>query len=184
MKALVLTLDLSWKGEYSMIIQALKESGVEDVKIGVLSTDLNVNYDYDFVTEVEKVNIDEIVQNFDIFVLVGGYRLYYIVTGKKFPKKTLEFKNDLSILDNILKKAFEKNKIIITSIAGPAYLAKLGILKGRKATVYPTTDLIYILRENGVEFVNSDTVVDGNLITLKKPNVEILVKALKEIKRG
>ncbi|WP_243678704.1 hypothetical protein [Vulcanisaeta distributa] len=52
------------------------------------------------------------------------------------------------------------------------------MLRGRKATVYPTTDLINILRNNGVDYVNEDFVIDNNVVTLKRMAVEFLTKAL------
>ncbi len=64
-------------------------------------------------------------------------------------------------------------------LATPAYAARLGLLRGKRATVYPTTDLIGILRGgNGVDYVNEDFVIDGNVITLKRMTVEFLTKAL------
>ncbi len=64
-------------------------------------------------------------------------------------------------------------------LATPAYAARLGLLRGgKRATVYPTTDLIGILRSNGVDYVNEDFVIDGNVVTLKRMTVEFLTKAL------
>jgi len=177
MRCLVLVLDLSWKGEYSMMIQALRELKYE-VDVGVLVPDANVNYKYDLYTEASKYDLEKLGADYDIIGIVGGYRMYYIVTGKKFPKKSLEVKIDMSILQRIVTSAAKNDRIIIAPIAVPAYLAKLGLLRGRKATVYPTTDLIQILEENGAIFVNKMAVRDGNYITMKQMVVEELKKAL------
>ncbi len=176
MRCLLLVLDTSWRGEYPNIVQALKETG-NDVDVGIVSPDVDVNYRYELV--YEKYDVQELVDSYDAFGIVGGYRLYYITCGKRFPCRKLESpKINMQVVDEVVKRAFEQNKLIIAPIAAPAYLAKLGILKGRKATVYPTTDLIKILVENGVEFVNDVVVRDGNVITLKKIDVEELKKKL------
>ncbi len=176
MRCLLLVLDQSWKGEYPNLIQALKESKY-DVDVGILSPDINVNYKYEFV--YEDLDIEKIVEDYDCLGIAGGYRLYYITCGKKFPCRKLESpKICTGILDRAVKRASETDRLIIAPIAAPAYIAKFGILKGRKATVYPTTDLIKILIENGAEFVNDVVVRDGNIITLKRVNVEELKKKL------
>ncbi|NPA70434.1 MAG: DJ-1/PfpI family protein [Crenarchaeota archaeon] len=176
MKCLVLVLDTSWKGEYPAMVQALKESGYE-VDTGILAPDATANYKYEFVYAGPEM--ENVVQNYDAVAVVGGYRMYYIVCGKKFPTRRLEVPRlNVQALEVALKTAMSSNKLIIAPLAVPAYLAKLGLIRGRKATVYPTTDLIRMLIENGVEFVNEDIVRDGNLITMKKMNVEELKKKL------
>ena len=66
---------------------------------------------------------------------------------------------EASILDELIKE----DKVIIAPFIVPAYIAKLGYLKGRKCTVYPVTDLINILIENGdTVYVWNNTVVGHN----------------------
>ncbi len=180
-EALLLVLDVSWKNEYSSIVQALKESGY-DIKTGILAQDVNVNYDYDFVVEHKDLDVNSIVDAVDVVSIVGGYRMYYIVTGKRCPIKRLRPEIQqlrLDVLDGAIRMCFEKNKIIVAPIAVPAYIAKLGYLKGRRCTVFPTTDLIAILEEIGATFVNDDVVRDGNVITMKRPSHQLLAKMLK-----
>lgn len=55
----------------------------------------------------------------------------------------------------------EKNKPIAAICAAPMVLGKLGLLKGRKATCYPSFEQ-YL---DGAECVNEPVVVDGNIIT-------------------
>lgn len=80
--------------------------------------------------------------------------------------------------EKLLTQSISNGKITVLPLAVPAYAARLGLLKGRKATVYPTTDLITILKNNGgVEYINNDLVIDGNVVTLKRTTVESLTKA-------
>jgi putative intracellular protease/amidase len=55
----------------------------------------------------------------------------------------------------------------VAPLAVPGYLAQLGLLRGREATVYPTTELIRILREGGAKFVNRQVVKSGGVVTVK-----------------
>ena len=71
---------------------------------------------------------------------------------------TLEKCDDLRRL--ILRFAKE-NKPIAAICAAPMVLGKLGLLKGRKATCYPSFEQ-YL---DGAECVNEPVVVDGNIIT-------------------
>ena len=55
----------------------------------------------------------------------------------------------------------EKNKPIAAICAAPMVLGKLGLLKGRKATCYPSFEQ-YL---EGAECLDEPVVVDGNIIT-------------------
>jgi len=177
MRCLLLVLDLSWKGEYSMMMQVLRELKHE-VDVAALAPDIHVNYKYDLYVEAHRYDLERLGADYDLIGVVGGYRMYYIVTGKKFPKKSLEVKLDLSVLDKIVLSAAKNDRIVVAPVAVPAYLAKLGLLRGKRATVYPTTDLIKILEDNGAVFVNRLLVRDGNFITMKQVVVEELKRCV------
>jgi protease I len=69
-------------------------------------------------------------------------------------------------------KAAESGKILGAICVAPALLAKAGILKGKKATVWSAPldkTAVRILEENGAEFSDSDVVVDNNIITASGP---------------
>ncbi|MEE0799833.1 MAG: DJ-1 family glyoxalase III [Gemmiger sp.] len=55
------------------------------------------------------------------------------------------------------------NKIVAAICAGPSVLASFGLLKGRKATVYPTFDKA--LTEGGADYTGLPLTLDGNIIT-------------------
>jgi len=67
----------------------------------------------------------------------------------------------------IVKEAYAGGKLVAAICAAPPYvLAPLGILKGRRATCYPTE------REklgDDVQYADEDVVEDGNLLTSKGP---------------
>ena len=73
-------------------------------------------------------------------------------------KKAVEF----------VKKFMESGKPVAAICHGPQTLIETGLLKGRKVTSYASlqTDL----RNAGAEWVDEECVVDGNLITSRKPD--------------
>ena len=64
-------------------------------------------------------------------------------------------------LRKLLLDFAEKNKPIAAICAAPMVLGKLGLLKGRKATCYPSFEQ-YL---EGAECLDEPVVVDGNIIT-------------------
>lgn len=172
MKALIIVADTSYKGEYSMTVQALRQLGME-VSTGLVSKTINVNFDIDMTDKVDEGVLD----GYDVIAFIGGYWAYYAVIGKEMPGRARPMVNR-EAFEKLIIKSVSSGKKTILPLATPAYAAKLGLLRGRKATVYPTTDLINLLKNNGVEFVNEDFVVDGGVVTLKRVTVESLTKAL------
>lgn len=67
----------------------------------------------------------------------------------------------------LVMKAYKSGKIIAAICAAPSIiLAPMNILKGRKATCYPSD--ANILRDKA-EYVDKKVVVDGNIVTSKGP---------------
>ncbi|MBN2119998.1 MAG: DJ-1/PfpI family protein [Candidatus Omnitrophica bacterium] len=78
---------------------------------------------------------------------------------------------DSGALDYKLKKAYEKKKVIAAICISPVALAKSGILKGKRATVWPQESQRLI--DYGAEYVFEDVVVDGNLVTAAGPHAAL-----------
>lgn len=173
MKVLIIVADDSYDNEYPMMVQALRQSGAE-INTGLVSKTARVDFDLDFTEDINE----NVVDNYDVVAFIGGYWAYYTVMNKEMPGRFKPIVNR-ETFERLLTKSISNGKRIILPLALPAYAAKLGLLKGRRATVYPTTDLITILKNNGVEFINEDLVIDNNVISMKRVNVESLLKALK-----
>lgn len=95
-------------------------------------------------------NID--VDSFDAIVFVGG-------------SGAVEFL-DNNISYNIIRKA--KDKIVGAICIAPIILAKAGILKNKKCTVWSSNmdkSAIKTIKENGGVYKSEQVVVDGNIIT-------------------
>jgi len=98
------------------------------------------------------------IENFSAIVFIGG-------------------EGALSSLDNetsynIAKKAVEENKILGAICISPVILAKSGVLKDKKATVWSSTldkSAVKMLEANGAIFEDKNVVIDGKIITGNGP---------------
>ncbi|MBN1444886.1 MAG: DJ-1/PfpI family protein [Candidatus Omnitrophica bacterium] len=82
---------------------------------------------------------------------------------------------------NLAREADKKGRIVGAICIAPAILARAGILKGKKATVFPSDRGILI--EGKANYVDMPVVVDGRIITASGPDAahefgKTLVKAL------
>lgn len=68
---------------------------------------------------------------------------------------------------NLAREADKKGRIVAAICIAPAILARAGILKGKKATVFPSDRGILI--EGKANYVDMPVVVDGRIITANGP---------------
>jgi protease I len=84
----------------------------------------------------------------------------------------------LKHLDNedsykLARAAVEQEKILGAICVSPVILAKAGVLKGKKATVWSSAldkSSVKILKENGANYADEDAIVDGKIITAHGPS--------------
>jgi len=74
-------------------------------------------------------------------------------------------------------------KIVAAICIAPCILAKAGVLKDRKATVFPGRQFVKILKRSGARVVDKALVEDGRLVTANGPNAaarfgDAIVRAL------
>ncbi len=98
-------------------------------------------------------NLDE----YDMVILPGG-----------LPGAT-NLQSDEAILEVIRKFNSDPNKWVAAICAAPIVLASAGILKGKKATCYPSEEFIEQLKEAGADFEEEIVVRDGQIITSRGP---------------
>jgi PfpI family intracellular protease len=99
-------------------------------------------------------------KDYDAIVIVGGTG----VIGTLW--------EDLD-LRKLVKDANKEKKIIAAICAAPPILAKAGILKDKKATMFPWSDGIKELTNNGVKYVDKEVVVSGNIVTGRNPDASV-----------
>jgi len=68
-------------------------------------------------------------------------------------------------LREIVKLAYAQNKFVAAGCNAPVVLARAGILKERRATVFPNNENIMELKNAAAVYKNEPVVVDGNIIT-------------------
>lgn len=112
-----------------------------------------------------EVKIDFLINNikvddFDVIIFIGGPGMVKNVDNLDMHK--------------LARDGVAKNKVIGAICIAPLVLAKAGILKNKKATVW-ASDMdgraIEILKNSGAIYENKNIVVDGNIITANGPEV-------------
>lgn len=114
-----------------------------------------------------EVNIDFVINNvkvsdFDVIIFIGGPGAGQNIDNKDFQHLAIE--------------AIKENKILAAICIAPAILAKAGVLKNKKATVWSSSfdkSAISILQESGAEYVNKPVVMDGKIITANGPQAAV-----------
>jgi protease I len=111
--------------------------------------------------------------------IINDYVLIVVVGGSGAP----ELANHPEVL-NLLSQAKNNDKKIAAICLGPMALAKAGVLQGKQATVFKTSDSIAALKNGGAIFVDQSVVVDAGLVTANGPGAAAefgneLVKLLK-----
>ncbi len=153
--------------EYIEPKKILEENGI---KVETISTQkgkaqgkIKITADVD--KTVDEINPDD----YDILALVGG------------PGALGELNNEK--IHKIFKDFYSKDKPIAAICISPVILARAGLLKNKKATVWP--DGKDELIKNGANYTGNDIEIDSNIITANGPNAakkygEEIVKLLKK----
>ena len=108
---------------------------------------------------VTKVPSEINPTDYEALVVCGGPGMIKNLDNSDFQRLVLAF--------------YQKNKLVAAICAGPALLAKAGILKGIKATVWSSSldkSLVKILETNGALYDKGPVVKDGQIITANGPD--------------
>ena len=142
--------------EYFIIKQVLEAAGA---KVITVSANLGKAFGvYGGEAEVDLMIDNLKVQDFDAIVFIGGAGAYKYLEDPKCLQIALE--------------TIKKNKVLGAICIAPTILAKAGVLKGKKATVWSSPmdrSPIKILKEGGANYIDEEVVVDGNIITANGP---------------
>lgn len=72
-------------------------------------------------------------------------------------------------LHRLLVEMHNENKVVAGICLSGAVLAKAGVLKGKKATVWPTPESLKVLEEGNAKYEKKPLVIDGKAITAEGP---------------
>ena len=103
---------------------------------------------------ISEINIS----SFDAVVFIGG------------PGCLENLDNENSY--RIARETVSQNKVLASICISPTILAKAGVLKGKRATIWSSPmqrGPVRILEENGAIYQDEDVVVDGKIITGNGP---------------
>lgn len=137
------------------IIDVLRRAQIETETISITGN-MEVTGAHGIIIHADKLFDIEYLRDGDMLVMPGG--------GKG--TEALKAHKDLALL---IHEYSEKGKYLAAVCAAPTVLGKLGILKGKAATCYPSceTDLI------GAECKTDKVVQDGRIITSRGPGTTL-----------
>jgi protease I len=138
--------------EFSRPFSELSRSGVA---ITVASTVSGEAVGTDGSKARVDIQLDQVrVDDYDAIVFIGGQGAAQYV--------------DDPLAHTLAQEAVKKKKLVAAICMGPLILAKAGVLKGKKATVFPT--LADQLKSEGVKYTGKPVERDGRIITADGPD--------------
>ena len=156
MKALIIIAHEGYQDmEYAGTRKGLKDGGYE---ITIASTDVGTcSGGYGGTEEATVALRDVDVSIFDKVAFIGG------------PGAAALADNDDA--KRIARETLEKGKKLGAICVAPTILARAGVLKGKKATVFENDRNKGILAEEGVQYMGDGVTVDGDIVTASGPPV-------------
>jgi len=152
--------------EFSTIVDILRRAGINVTVAGLKEGMITGAHGIKVTPETV---IDKIIaDNFDVVILPGG-NPGFVNLGKN--EKVLQ----------LVRKMYDKNKYVTAICGAPSVLAKAGIVKGKKVTIYPGMEGTL----TGAQCRSERVVIDGKIITSQGPGtaMEFTIK-LVEILAG
>jgi protease I len=148
----------------------------EGAKVKIVSTKKGKAIgSYGGVIDVDLTLEDLKVSDFDGIVFVGGSGAAKYIDDEK--------------CHQIAQKAVSEGKVLGAICIAPAILARSGVLKEKRATVWSSNldkSAIKILKEEGADYQKTPVVIDGKIVTANGPVVarkfgEAIVRLLTNI---
>ncbi len=105
------------------------------------------------------LTLDELnILDFDAIVFVGGNGAARFMNDEKWHQ--------------IVRQTVSHDKVLGAICIAPTILARAGVLKGKKATVWSNTldkSAVKVLKEEGADYQKTQVVVDGKIVTASGP---------------
>jgi protease I len=151
MKALIISADHFEDSELLVPYYRLQEAGVEVVVASLGKDAIKGKHGYE--VNVDKTLDEVIPDDYAILLLPGG-------------KAPARLRREPRALE-IARYFFALNKLVAAICHGPQILISAGLLQGRRVTCAPS--VTEELLESGALYEDREVVVDGHLITSRKP---------------
>jgi protease I len=156
-KVAILAADMFERVELEQPRQALEDAGATTEVISIHDGEIQ---GFDHFDPAAKVKVDRTVEE----VSVDDYDALLIPGGVGNPDQLRGDENAV----NFVRDFFTANKPLAVICHGPWVLVEAGVVRGKRVTSWPTlqTDI----RNAGGEWVDEEVVVDGGLVTSRKPD--------------
>lgn len=145
--------------EYLKPREIFKNSGIEVVTCSSIEGECSGMLGAKAVAELSVEKALQKTGEFDALVIAGG-------------SGAAEFLENEDVM-KLVRNFFESNKPVAAICISPSILAKAGILKGKKATVWSSAfdkSFIKYLEEGGAKYQKKKVVVDGKIVTASGPD--------------
>ncbi len=130
-------------------VDLLRRAGIEIDTISVFN-EKNVKSSHNVIIETDKNMKDINFEDYDMLLLPGG-------------PGTGNYEKSDFLLEKLLDFSKNNKKYIAAICAAPGVLARLGILKGKKAVSFPAVESD--LEKNGAVLLRENVITDGNITT-------------------
>jgi protease I len=140
--------------EFTVPYEQLREAGHEVTVFGTRAGETVTGKRGKANHRVEAEAASLAPEDFDALLIPGGYSPDHL-------------RLDADVV-SFTRRFFATGKVVAAICHGPQLLIEAGLVKGRTLTSWPSvrTDLI----NAGAEWVDREVVIDGNLITSRKPD--------------
>lgn len=149
-----------------------------NASISILAANKTIDITYNYY--IMNVNFTALAEDYDMLIIIGGPGVYMRVTGQV---------NDpaIDLVGNLAEQFLVKDKYVAAICAAPAILAKADLLRNVKATCYPATELIQILKDHNAIYVDKPVVIDDHVITSQSPEtvndfISTIIQVLQQLK--
>lgn len=151
-KILILIEDLYNEYEFWCPYYRFLEEGAEVAVVGSGKKEYASKHGLTVSADMNAKDVD--TSRYDALIIPGGY-------APDIMRRSLD-------MVRIVKEMFEKDRVVAAICHAGWMLASADILKGKKATCFFAIkdDLIHA----GAEYIDAEVVVDGKLITSRKPD--------------
>lgn len=152
MRALMISADNFEDSELLVPLYRLQEEGIDVDIASMAKGKIRGKRGYEVTANKALSEIDP--SDYDVLILPGG-------------KAPAAVRNS-SLAIKLVRDFFEREKPVSAICHGPQILITAGLLKDRRATSYPA--VAQEMKGAGAVYEDSEVVVDGNLVTSRKPS--------------